>query len=408
MDNIVLDGVVYVKAALVAKDFRYTADYVSQLCRAKKVKARLVGRAWYVNPDSLGLYKKELKQERKSKGASETKTTTSNDKISIKAVSGASVKEIEVKAPKSANKSVHVPVTVISPSSVRVVPPVLKSKTLKFTNNQASSSETVSKDPAYSEDNADLIPILSRKKSIMHTVRVEAADAKRMKIVKTEKPSSFSPTEIPSVSLSGNITVEDYEEDVPEIKKANSKDNFSNSGYENKDRSAASDGTKTAKKYEDKITLSDINSKKTTKINVITNDSPSEAIRKIASKKRKMGIRRLDDKKEIKSLVNNTKLTSAQNKSTDTIARKSLPSEIVLKKTLDTNQPSLLRSISPVGRDYVVSPIHVVYVVVFSVFMAVVILSASSVVSVSPQESSSTFVFNMKQITDILWDFLGV
>jgi len=53
MDTVTFDGVEYTKATELARDFKYTSDYIGQLCRAKKVDARLVGRAWYVNRDSL-------------------------------------------------------------------------------------------------------------------------------------------------------------------------------------------------------------------------------------------------------------------------------------------------------------------------------------------------------------------
>lgn len=53
MDTITFDGKEYTKGAVLAERFKYTADYLGQLCRGKKVDARLVGRAWYVNLDSL-------------------------------------------------------------------------------------------------------------------------------------------------------------------------------------------------------------------------------------------------------------------------------------------------------------------------------------------------------------------
>lgn len=68
MDVVEFSGKEYTKASVVAKRFNYTSDYIGQLCRAKKVDARLVGRAWYVNLDSLlehrkGKYKKPTEIE---------------------------------------------------------------------------------------------------------------------------------------------------------------------------------------------------------------------------------------------------------------------------------------------------------------------------------------------------------
>ncbi len=53
MNTVVIDGVTYTKAGTLAKQFRYTTDYIGQLCRAGKVDAQLVGRSWYVSEDSL-------------------------------------------------------------------------------------------------------------------------------------------------------------------------------------------------------------------------------------------------------------------------------------------------------------------------------------------------------------------
>jgi len=49
MDGILnFDGKKYISAKFAAKNFGYTSDYIGQLCRAKKINSRLVGRSWYV------------------------------------------------------------------------------------------------------------------------------------------------------------------------------------------------------------------------------------------------------------------------------------------------------------------------------------------------------------------------
>lgn len=53
MDTVVIDGVTYTKAGVLAKEFHYTTDYIGQLCRGEKVDAQLVGRSWYVSRESL-------------------------------------------------------------------------------------------------------------------------------------------------------------------------------------------------------------------------------------------------------------------------------------------------------------------------------------------------------------------
>lgn len=66
MDTVIIDNVTYTKVAVLAKKFRYTTDYIGQLCRLGKIKAKLVGRAWYANYESLEkLAKKRLDNIRK-------------------------------------------------------------------------------------------------------------------------------------------------------------------------------------------------------------------------------------------------------------------------------------------------------------------------------------------------------
>ncbi len=57
MDTVTSNDIVYVKASVLAKRYHYTTDYIGQLCRQLKVDAQLVGRAWYVNEDSLLVHK---------------------------------------------------------------------------------------------------------------------------------------------------------------------------------------------------------------------------------------------------------------------------------------------------------------------------------------------------------------
>ncbi len=53
MDTLEYNGVIFTKATVLAKRLGYTTDYIGQLCRAGKVEARLVGRAWFVREDAL-------------------------------------------------------------------------------------------------------------------------------------------------------------------------------------------------------------------------------------------------------------------------------------------------------------------------------------------------------------------
>ncbi len=53
METLDLDGKRYIKISSAARDTGYTSDYIGQLCRAKKIDAKLVGRTWYVHEGEL-------------------------------------------------------------------------------------------------------------------------------------------------------------------------------------------------------------------------------------------------------------------------------------------------------------------------------------------------------------------
>ncbi len=57
MDTVDIKGTLYKKSSLIAEDFGYTTDYVGQLCRSGKVAAQMVGRSWYVDPESVQAYR---------------------------------------------------------------------------------------------------------------------------------------------------------------------------------------------------------------------------------------------------------------------------------------------------------------------------------------------------------------
>lgn len=73
METLVLDGQHFVKASKAAKDLGYTADHVGQLCRSGQVRAHLLGRTWYVNPDDLDAHKVEKKRISRTKAREQAK-----------------------------------------------------------------------------------------------------------------------------------------------------------------------------------------------------------------------------------------------------------------------------------------------------------------------------------------------
>jgi hypothetical protein len=67
MKSIQINGKNYVKARDLAEDLGYTTDYIGQLCRGGKVDAELVGRTWYVDPESVHSHKATRYRSTKAK-----------------------------------------------------------------------------------------------------------------------------------------------------------------------------------------------------------------------------------------------------------------------------------------------------------------------------------------------------
>ncbi|MFT7644498.1 MAG: hypothetical protein ACI9BF_000147 [Candidatus Paceibacteria bacterium] len=185
MDTVVLDGVEYVKASALAKKFRYTQDYIGQLCRAKKVDARLVGRTWFVNPGSIKEHK--LNKHKLSRTAKKTNPDIPKEK----------------KLPR------------------KEVLPVIQNKTTKTATNIPIEVEGVrikKLTVAYELDDETLIPQLTRKKTgPPKTIRIEPANAKKLRVTGEKVISSFEAGELPQVSLSGKLKIVPFAAPEPEI-----------------------------------------------------------------------------------------------------------------------------------------------------------------------------------------------
>ena len=186
----------YVKASEAAKKFRYTQDYVGQLCRAKKVDARLVGRTWYVELDSVTEYRKtKHKTQKKTKAAVTNKKPTRTIKR-------------------------------------KKVAPVIRAKTIRATSPDRQKSDR-GVHVSYGSDDQVSIPIVSKKttpektvtvvesvaesSSVKKTVRLKQRP-KKIKIARSRtKQTKFKSDKIPEISLSGKLKVSEIsvEEDRP-------------------------------------------------------------------------------------------------------------------------------------------------------------------------------------------------
>ena len=191
MDTVVLDGVEYITAASAAKKFKYTSDYVGQLCRAKKIDARLVGRAWFVNPTSLVAYKQNVHNE-------VTSTSTSTDNKDIHKVAIAIVQKPDKETASKAQRT--------------SVGAVIKSKTFKAFADQAASlpdSGERKLHVTYERDQEQLMPVIHRKHTRpAKTIRIENAGAQKIRISGGKQHTTYKADEIPSFALSGKLKVE--------------------------------------------------------------------------------------------------------------------------------------------------------------------------------------------------------
>ncbi len=179
MKEVTINGVEYQPASLLAKQFRYTTDYIGQLCRSKKVEAQLVGRSWYVNPASLTNHKKG--RYVKSPLGEKTSDYTYEVKLS----------RLDVEP-------------VISKNSVKMSSEVAINKNF--------SKRMDWKPLKYEVDAADLLPQFQIN-SNPSKIKVDLADSIELSIKETSKPTVLEAEELPTVSLKGKLKVASLEQD---------------------------------------------------------------------------------------------------------------------------------------------------------------------------------------------------
>ena len=192
MKKVTIDGEVYTKASVLAKEFGYTSDYVGQLCRAEKVDAKLVGRSWYVNGYSLSKHKDSRYESlRSNEIISKTKVLLDSDS---------------------------------QPEKI-LIKPVL-SKTTRRTaliSNESNWSNHVTehKIAHYEHDGVELLPAFKvvKSKDKPTPVPVELASSIKVPInKKSEKPYKLNFSDMPAVSLSGKLDIKDLDADYAETK----------------------------------------------------------------------------------------------------------------------------------------------------------------------------------------------
>jgi hypothetical protein len=175
----------YVKASQAAKRFRYTQDYIGQLCRAKKVDARLVGRVWYVNLESITQYRKSkhATQKKAAKGTTAAKTKTTKSAVES-VVRAKTARKLQEAFPKEAKQAVkHVSAT-------------------------------------YSRDKTSIIPVLGSRDVIQGSEKATPKE-KRSIIIKvrpnTKKSTTYVTEKLPEITLKSKLKVTDkFENFVPD------------------------------------------------------------------------------------------------------------------------------------------------------------------------------------------------
>jgi hypothetical protein len=180
METVVTNGITYTKASVLAKQFRYTPDYIGQLCRAGKIDCQLVGRSWFVSEAALLEHKdtryKEIRLDEKTNQYN-TKSATVGETIAV------------------------------HPRLSRVTAKNMQPKTHNFENRLGAFSSRYFND----EDDLQPQPLRRIKPIIPTSVPVAFAEAVSLKVIEHEPAAALTFTELPSVPLSGRLQVENIE-----------------------------------------------------------------------------------------------------------------------------------------------------------------------------------------------------
>lgn len=181
MEKISVVGEDYVKASSLAKKLGYTSDYIGQLARAKKIKATLVGRSWYVVPTSV----EEHKRSRYRSTAKKTKT--------------------EIK--KALNKT-----------TTDETPKEAKKPEGSLRGNQHFYSKAY-QPIHYEEDDTEIIPTITAKDDTKELKRlhITPAGAEKLPVKSTSEKYSIEATDLPEIKLKGTLEVVDADPDPQKL-----------------------------------------------------------------------------------------------------------------------------------------------------------------------------------------------
>ncbi|MFA6405732.1 MAG: hypothetical protein WCW46_03250, partial [Candidatus Paceibacterota bacterium] len=158
------NGKKFISARRAADITGYTSDYVGQLCRAKKIKSKLVGRSWYVVEDeildhknkNLVAHKKTIKTRRLKKKSLVQKVDSFEETKEVK-TSKNEVKKIENKTTIFEDKKAFLlnSKDLYQTASITPKSPVLSPISI--------SRDVSAKKSLYYKDDGDLFPVLQKK-----------------------------------------------------------------------------------------------------------------------------------------------------------------------------------------------------------------------------------------------------
>ena len=189
MNTITIDSRKYVKATDIARELGYTADYVGQLCRARKVDAQLVGRSWYVSEDSI-------REHKQTRYRSTKKTSRETITQSLEA------RDVDSKHSSSAPLIAHKDHTQLSGENLYTPAPS-------------------SKESYYFADEAPLSPEGTSK---IKTGRlpVSFGDAHKVEITSSSGKYDFNLADNPELRFSGSLSISEVEDQPSTAKESGS------------------------------------------------------------------------------------------------------------------------------------------------------------------------------------------
>jgi hypothetical protein len=157
MEYLEIKGKTYIKVSSAARETGYTADYIGQLCRARKIDSQLVGRTWYVLLD-------QVRDHRRSRGRSSKEKTKEQVRHHIH-IAHTTHGPLHAYRPTHKSTTAHTPITYHNDEEA-LIPIVRKdsslSDSLESTRLRVASSEheTTIPIPESASDRADQVAVV--------------------------------------------------------------------------------------------------------------------------------------------------------------------------------------------------------------------------------------------------------